>query len=55
MKDSHPTISWSAAPRLRNRIVHGYWDIDVQVLMATAGDDLPQMIVRLKDAIAGLQ
>ena len=24
-KDAHPQIAWSAATRLRNRIVHGYW------------------------------
>ena len=42
-KDAHPQIAWSSATRLRNRIVHGYWDIDVDTLVATAIDDLPQM------------
>jgi uncharacterized protein with HEPN domain len=54
-KDSHPKIAWRAATRLRNRIVHGYWDIDVETLVATAADDLPQMIVRLESAITTLQ
>jgi hypothetical protein len=43
-KDAHPQIACRAATRLRNRIVHGYWDIDVETLVATAVDDLPQMI-----------
>ncbi|MGL4174784.1 MAG: HepT-like ribonuclease domain-containing protein [Dermatophilaceae bacterium] len=51
IKDSHPTIAWRAATRLRNRIVHGYWDIDIETLVATAADDLPQMITRLEVAI----
>jgi uncharacterized protein with HEPN domain len=54
-KDSHPKIAWTAATRLRNRIVHGYWDIDVETLVATAGDDLPQMIAELEGAISTLQ
>jgi uncharacterized protein with HEPN domain len=54
-KDSHPKIAWRAAARLRNRIVHGYWDIDVETLVATAADDLPLMIVQLEGAISALQ
>ena len=53
-KGAHPQIAWSAATRLRNRIVHGYWDIDVETLVATAIDDLPQMIAQLEDAISAL-
>jgi uncharacterized protein with HEPN domain len=43
------------ATRLRNRIVHGYWDIDVKTLVATAADDLPQMIAQLEGVITTLQ
>ncbi len=54
-KDSHPKIAWRAATRLRNRIVHEYWDIDVETLVATAADDLLQMIAQLEGAITTLQ
>jgi uncharacterized protein with HEPN domain len=53
-KDAHPQIAWRAATRLRNRIVHGYWDIDVETLVATAVDDLPHMIQQLESAISTL-
>ena len=53
-KDAHPQIAWRGATRLRNRIVHGYWDIDVETLVATAIDDLPQMIAQLEDALSTL-
>lgn len=39
---------------LRNRIVHGYWDIDVETLVVTAVDDLPQMIGQLESVIGTL-
>jgi uncharacterized protein with HEPN domain len=51
-KDAHPQIAWRGATRLRNRIVHGYWDIDVETLVATAVEDLPEMIGQLEDAIS---
>lgn len=54
VKDSHPQIPWRAATRLRNRIVHGYWDIDVETLVATAVDDLPGMIAELERAITAM-
>lgn len=54
-KDSHPSIAWRAATRLRNRIVHGYWDIDVETLVTTAADDLPQMITQIEAAITSQQ
>ena len=54
-KDSRPEIAWRSATRLRNRIIHGYWDIDVETLVATAADDLPVMITQLEAAISALQ
>ena len=53
-KDAHPQVAWRAATRLRNRIVHGYWDIDVETLVSTAVDDLPQMIGQLEAVISDL-
>lgn len=46
-RDAHPEIAWRAATRMRNRIVHGYWDIDIETLLATADDDLPAMVAQL--------
>ena len=39
---------------MRNRIVHGYWDLNVETLVATATDDLPRMIAQLELLIAVL-
>lgn len=40
---------------MRNRIVHGYWNIEIETLLATAEDDLPTMIARLTDLITSLE
>lgn len=32
VKDQFPGITWQQPIRLRNRIIHGYWSIDLEVL-----------------------
>jgi uncharacterized protein with HEPN domain len=39
---------WVAPVRLRNRIVRGYWSIDMDVLTATAHDDLPSSLAAVR-------
>ena len=51
-KDAHLGVAWAATIRMRNRIVHGYWSIDLDVLLATAADDLPGFVVDVRDVLA---
>lgn len=48
LKDSHPAIPWSDPVRLRNRIVHGYWSVDLDVLISAARDDVPGLVAALR-------
>jgi uncharacterized protein with HEPN domain len=41
LKERYPDIPWQQPVRLRNRIVHGYWSIDMEILHTTATDQLP--------------
>jgi uncharacterized protein with HEPN domain len=36
-----PEVPWSQPMRLRNRVVHGYWSVDLDVIHAVALGDLP--------------
>src|SRR5213076_2482670 len=43
VKASSPEIPWQQPVRLRNRIIHGYWSIDMEILHTTApaaGDEV---------------
>ena len=55
VKERFPEIPWSQPSRLRNRIVHGYWSIDLEVLHTTATDLLPGFVEQLRDALATLE
>jgi len=48
LKDAHPQVGWSDPVRMRNRIVHGYWSVDLDILVATARDDLPTFLERVR-------
>lgn len=39
----HPEIPWSAIVGTRNRLIHGYFDIDLDIVWKTLTEDLPQL------------
>jgi uncharacterized protein with HEPN domain len=41
---SLPDVPWRAAARMRDRLVHHYFDINLDVLWETITEDLPQML-----------
>ena len=43
-RQNHPDVPWSAAARMRDRLVHHYFDINLDVLWSTVTDDLPQLL-----------
>jgi uncharacterized protein with HEPN domain len=43
----YPSVPWSAAARMRDRLVHHYFDIDLDVLWATITDDIPALLTAL--------
>ena len=47
-------VSWAQPSRLRNRVVHGYWSIDLEILHTTAGDLLPDFVAQLRKVVAAL-
>ena len=42
-----PDVPWSAAARTRDRLVHHYFDIDLDVLWKTVTGDLPALLALL--------
>lgn len=55
VKQRFPDVPWTQPSRLRNRIVHGYWAIDLEILTTTATDQVPGYIVQLRSVLATLE
>jgi uncharacterized protein with HEPN domain len=49
-----PDIAWQQPQRPRNRIVRGYWSIDLAVLHTTATTQLPAFATSLRRALTAL-
>lgn len=45
-----PQVAWADAARMRDRLVHHYFDIDLDVLWATVKEDLPDLLAGLESS-----
>ncbi len=45
-----PELPWTAAARMRDRLIHHYFDIDLDVLWMTITEDLPRLLSALPRA-----
>ena len=43
LKDAHPQIAWSQIARMRDKVAHRYFRINLDVVWKTAIDDLPKL------------
>lgn len=50
VRADHPDVPWTAAARMRDRLVHHYFDINLDVLWQTLTEDLPNLLASLPDA-----
>lgn len=47
-RSQHPEIPWRQIIGMRNRIVHGYDEVDFDILWSVIQSDLPPLIQRLR-------
>ncbi len=52
LKQSHPDIPWHQMTAMRNRLIHGYFDINLDVVWRTIQDDLPPLIEKIDPLIS---
>jgi uncharacterized protein with HEPN domain len=54
VREKFPEVPWQQPIRLRNRIVHGYWSIDLEVLHTTATEQLPAFSAGLRNVLGSI-
>ena len=50
-KAEHPDIPWAEIIGLRNRLVHAYFAIQLDIVWQTVQDDLPPLIAQLEPLV----
>lgn len=47
---SHPEIPWRLMAGTRDRLIHGYFDVDLDIVWSIVTEDLPPLIEKLRTA-----
>ena len=50
-REKTPDIPWFIIIGMRNRLIHAYFDIDLNVVWSTSTEDIPLLITELKRLI----
>jgi uncharacterized protein with HEPN domain len=50
-REEHSEIPWTDIVAMRNRLIHAYFDIDLDRVWDTVTDDLPSLAALLEDVI----
>ncbi len=50
-KDSEPDVSWAETIGMRNRLVHGYFEVDLERVWDTVQNDLPKLIAQIEPSV----
>ena len=51
-QSQHPSIPWSQIISLRNRLIHGYDSVDMDILWEILTHDLPDLIRKLEKILS---
>ena len=54
IKQAHPEVDWIAAAHTRNRLVHGYFDVDLELIWATVERDIPGLRKQIAAILEGM-
>ena len=47
-KSAHPELPWAKMAATRNRLIHGYFSIDLEIVWQVCKEDLPPLIASLR-------
>ncbi len=51
-RQAHPDLPWKKMVGMRDRLIHGYYDVSLDVVWETITEDLPPLIDRLEEIVS---
>lgn len=55
LKAKYPKAEWRFATAMRNRLIHGYFDVDAKIVWNTTQNDLPKLKKEVNKILQDLQ
>jgi len=50
-REAHPEIAWKKMAGMRDRLIHGYYEVNLDVVWETVTEDLPPLIAQLEKIV----
>jgi len=50
-RQSHPDLPWNKMVGMRDRLIHGYFDVNLDVVWETITEDLPDLVAQLEKMV----
>ncbi len=47
-RNNYPEIPWSDMSGMRDRLIHDYLEVDIEIVWKTATEDLPPLVTKIK-------
>ena len=55
LRDKYPDIPWKRVVGMRDKVIHDYFGVDLEVVWKTLQDDLPPLVDRVKQMLSDLE
>lgn len=49
---AHPDVAWNKMVGMRDRLIHGYHDVNLDIVWGTVTEDLPPLVAQLERILA---
>lgn len=54
MAEQHSDVPWRAIAGLRNRVIHGYFEVDCEIVWTAAADEVPVLAEQVRRVLQQL-
>ena len=51
VREANPSVEWKGIAGTRDRLIHGYFDVDLDIVWSIIQDDLPVLVKQLWDIL----
>ena len=51
-RTAHPEIAWKKMAGMRDRLIHGYFDVNLDIVWKTVTEDLPPLVIQIEKVLS---